>query len=465
MLPRVAVGLSTGPGWVDSLASLDRQSLPPRDVEVLLLDSGDDPDLTRRLVDAVHHRTNVRLTQAGPAGDTPSAQHLAKLTSADYVLELPAGSRVTRSGLDCLVRAADRSNADACTGQVGRPSRGLALVPDGAPATWGRLLRRSTLEGGDPVEVEETVPDVVLFDGPNGSSAVPGDEPDVDTAPRATDVRWTGGVLHLALELPPSTGADARVTVSLFSPVVGIDWPVDERAVEAGPTSGTDVRSLLVAVDPATLAAGQPLPTGTWWPVVRVHHEGRPASVSLVRVGRRRAAGGTHHGIPVVTFAERGRLGLDVGASDHPLVPRIRAGQCRVEESARGSLMTCHVPELDLEPGARLRGHVRLGRFEALADLEGAAGGGADLTAWVSGLPGSSRLFTKFSSSGYSPTGARLVIDGTGGMRVRPVRRKGGGGEQAAPAAPAAPGRTDPVRWSRQRLAPVLRRLKKVTRR
>jgi hypothetical protein len=236
----------------------------------------------------------------------------------------------------------------------------------------------------------------------------------------------------------------------VFSPVIGVEWPVDDSAVRVLNPAEQE-STLQITLDPATLAAGEALSEGTWWPRVRIQDADREIEL-LARVRPQKAAGGTHDGTSVVTFAEGGRLGIDVGATDHPLVPRIRAGRARVQESARGSLITCGIPELDMPPGARLPGHVGLGRFEIPAFLEGLPEGGTELTAWVSAMPGSTRLSTKFSAAGYAPTGVRLVVDQTGAMHVRPVRRRTSADRRPSVAVPAR-SRMARRAWARLRRA------------
>ena len=416
------------------------------------MDRGDEPDLTRELLDAARHRTNVRVESAVGAASKTWQGRLASLSHADYVLLLPAGWRAMPSALEALVAAADRDGADVCVGVVGSPKR-RAGAPDQAVVLTepGRLLRRAVL-GDGAASVEATVDAVTFVDGPDGAAAVPDDSTGSSHSLRATEVRWREGVLDLTLVLSPPLRGPARPAVSVFSTVIGVEWPVDTSAVRVLDASEQE-STFQITLDPATLAAGEGLSEGMWWPRVRIQDADREIEL-LARVRPQKAAGATYDGRSVVTFAEGGRLGIDVGATDHPLVPRIPAGRARVQESAGGSLMTCGIPELDMPPGARLRGHVGLGRFEIPAFLEGLPEGGAELTAWVSAMPGSTRLTTKFSAAGYAPTGVRLVVDQTGAMHVRPVRRRrtspDGSPSVAVPArtrmarsvmGPAAPGR------------------------
>jgi hypothetical protein len=108
---------------------------------------------------------------------------------------------------------------------------------------------------------------------------------------------------------------------------------------------------------------------------------------------------------------------------------------------------------IDLPESARVEGRLRLGDLPVNAWLE-RDGGVPVLRAWVSGLPGSSKLAVRITRAPYSPLGARLVVDGVGGMRIRPRQQKPAA---KAPTAASAPPRT--VASTARRLLGRARRL------
>jgi hypothetical protein len=279
-----------------------------------------------------------------------------------------------------------------------------------------------------------------FVDGDGPAAGVPAEPRAASYAAHAREVRWSGGVLAVEAELVAEAGGavpDVQA-VTVFSPETGVEWRLDDTDASAEPASDGTTR-LQVRIDPERLAAGGPLPSGTWWPSIRLAGD----EVILLRTTGRAAAGATCLPRPVVSFAQGQRLGLDVGGLKHPVVDRIPVPDASVVESVRGCWFTCPVPQVDLASGATVDGQLRLGGLTILGQLAGDEQGRAVLQAWVSGMSGSHRMKTKFSPARFADCGARLVIDGVGTMQVRPARRKarrgpGKAGPTAAAAADAA---------------------------
>jgi hypothetical protein len=216
----------------------------------------------------------------------------------------------------------------------------------------------------------------------------------------------------------PQVRPPFALRISLYSRERGVEWflPAEDLDVREGERPGTvSVRAVL---RPDRAAAGARLGSGVWWPVVVVS-DGERTAARGVRRSTEPLPAFTVSGQLVVFGAKKGRLGLDVGGTDHPPVRALDAGRASVTEDARGSLLTVPVPHLDLLEGEELQGKLRIGKLPVPASVR-AGSDGAVLRAWVSGLPGDYRLATKFSPAAFAPTRLSLAIGETGRMVVRP---------------------------------------------
>lgn len=429
-------------GSRELLASLDRQTLPAADFEILVGDDERSPELTARLEDLARHRTNLARV---PVADGDEEALLARATG-EYVLGVPAGRSLTPTALAVLIELADTTGADlvaGLTGRVGvRPER--PQDPAGPlPATAGRLRRRASTTAADltgdlghaPAETATAAVTTLCFlDAPDGAAdATPADVADPVAAVEAT---WRDGVLHL------TCAASGAVRASVYSAATGVEWPLGE-----GTEQGDHVAFRL---DPEDVPGLGPLPAGTWWPTLRVGDAGAPA---LVEAAAARAHGATFRDRTTVSFVEDRRLGLDVGASARQPIRRLDPARTTVVEDSRGSLLTSPIRNLDLAPGVRVTGWLRLGKMPVVAWLEDAEGTGPVLRAWVSGLAGESTLHTRFGRAQYAPVGARLVIDGVGAMTVTAA-----GKDAPAPAAdPASEAEAAPASKARRLAGRALR--------
>lgn len=402
-------------GSRELLASLDRQTLPAADFEILVGDDERSPELTARLADLERHRTNlVRVTVADGAEEALLAR-----ATGEYVVGVPDGRSLTPTALAVLTELADATGADlvaGLTGQVGvRPER--PQDPAGSlPATAGRLRRRTATTAADltadldraAAEAGAGVVTTLCFldasaDGSVDPAAAPADHAEPVAAGDAT---WRDGVLHV------SVVASGPVRASIYSAATGVEWPLGEASERDG--------SVTFRLDPEDVPGLGPLPVGTWWPTLRVGDAGAPA---LVEAAAARAHGATFRDRTTVSFAEGRRLGVDVGAGSRQPIRRLDPARTTVVEDSRGSLLTAPVGNLDLAPGAQVTGWLRLGKMPVVAWLEHVEGTGPVLRAWVSGLAGESTLHTRFGRAQYAPVGAQLVIDGVGTMTVTPVAK------------------------------------------
>jgi hypothetical protein len=469
-----------------SLASLDQQTLPAGEFEILIGDDATDPEGSGRLADLIAHRTNVRRCAAASGGGLPAA--LAE-ASGEYLMVLTGDRRLAPEALERMCALADSTTSDTClglTGQAGtRPALiGSADAQDGAGApggeatltsTWGRIHRRSAvaavvadeaatrsvsafetacISAASKISAVSTVP--CFLDGTADPGRISVGAVATSATLPATAVTWDGGVV--TLEVTVSAAAGASCGVSVYSPATGVEWQVADSDVNLDTSAST----LSIRIDPERLAAGHPLSEGTWLPSVRIPAS-RTHAPSLIGASARVAAGGTHTSRYVVSFAAQNRLGLDVGGLRHQLVDRLLPKATAIVEDARGSLLTSAVSGVDLAPGVRLEGSLRVGGLPVHAWLTGGDDGGAVLTAWVSGLVGNYPLATRFTPAPYAATGTRLSIDRIGAMRVRLVpaeKPSATAPRQANPANPARRVLARSVRVGRRTAGQTLRRLK-----
>jgi hypothetical protein len=232
-----------------------------------------------------------------------------------------------------------------------------------------------------------------------------------DGSVRATTVTWREGVLEVVAEVAGPTEA---LRASIYSHKIGVEWPLPEPTVDGS--------RITLRIDPEHVPGAGRLSDGLWWPSVRTG-EG-PETATLLEVSPQVAHGATFRRLTAVSFAARRRLGLDVGGRLNQPIRWLDPQAATVVEDSRGSLLTSPVPNLDLPPGARIDGELRLGELPVVAWLVHQDGSGPVLQAWVSGLAGESPLHTRFTPGRFGPTGTQLVIDGVGTMTVTPVPAK-----------------------------------------
>jgi hypothetical protein len=405
----------TAVGSIALLTSLDRQTLPAPEYEVLLGDDERDADLTARLDDLAAHRTNLVRVSTRSATDVAST--LLERAGGEYVVAVSPGRTLTAEALARLAERADSTGADLCLGLTGRagsrPAR-LSAAPDelGGPAGG---LRRRTSATPEQVSADFTGADATVDGAPAVAQALcflDGTPPDgvrppaeSETAVRAISksVVWRDGALEVVAEMSPP--ADV-VRASIYSDTTGVEWPLPDVQV--------DGNLVTLRIDPAAVPGVGALPEGTWWPTLRIGEHG-PV---LVRSRPLEAHGASMRGRTVVSFARGGRLGVDVGGLRHQPIRRIDPAATTVVEDSRGSLLTTRLANVDLAPGARHRGRLRLGGLPVVAWIEEQEGSGAVLQAWVSGLAGKKVIRIRFGRGRYARTDSQLVIDGLGAMHV-----------------------------------------------
>jgi hypothetical protein len=464
------------------LTSLDQQTLPAAEFEVLVVDDGADPATSTRLSDVIAHRTNVRRVAIEPGASAQEALDTALAdASGEYVLVLPTHRRITREALARLCQHADVTAADVCLGLTGVAGTRPATLPPthaadpvelGAddplrdPAT-GRIHRRSTadpallaseLEGAaaalPPGVRAAAVTSLTCFvDGRWSGSDVPALPERARYAVRASAVIWSAGALEITASVSAIEAEDVRVSrASIFSKESGVERSLDDLDVEKTPEGA----NLVLRIDPEDVPGVGRLPAGIWWPTVDVGDDSL-----LIEIAPRLAEGATLRGRPVVSFAKARRLGLDVGGSAHQPIRRLDPRQSSVVEDSRGSLLSCRLSNIDVAPEGRVTGSLKLGSLPVVAWLERGDGDAPVLRAWVSGLAGSSNLATQFTPAPQALTGARLAINGVGVMNVRRARRKTRRKTSGAAPTPSVPAPTTLVAKARRLAGRGLRAIRR----
>lgn len=451
MATRVSVLVSpSAAGSNGLLISLDRQTLPASEFEVLVADDGSAPAVTARWDDLVAHRTNVRRVPV-PAGTAAEGVVAALLEQADgeYVLAVPAGRRLTATALATLAGHADATTADVCDGLTGKAGQ----RPDRLPGPGGRLHRRTTLDpaalvadlrpaGSAPVASSTAVTDVLCFiDGRSPAARTVPPDTSAGTVTAST-VTWHDGVLEIVADV---AGSADGVRASIYSHPTGVEWPIPDVHVESGPEGAR----LTIRIDPADVPGTGRLPSGVWWPSVRIGE----GAARLIEATPAVAHGATFGTRTVVSFADARRLGIDVGAGVRQPIRRLVPRATTVVEDSRGSLLTSQLTNVDLAPGGRIDGQLRLGQMPVVAWIAHRDGAPV-LHAWVSGLAGDAVLHTRFSDAAFAPTGSRLVIDGVGAMTVARVEKR----TKTDPTPPAPAPTGGPARRVVRRLARSIRR-------
>jgi hypothetical protein len=458
----VALVPAQTPEAAATLDSLDRQTMPPGDYRILLVDDGRDAQRRRRLDQLTRNRVNVEVADSG----APLDPHL---TDADGLLVLEPGDRLTPDALEVLADFADRTGADVCLARTSRPgSRIVTPEPAGdqdrldveevrrAPEC-ARLHRVGFLQQAGVAVTADSLRDLderALDAGasvawcaeraavvrPQRSEPSDGQRAERWTA-RARDVGWREGILQAVAELQPADGTTADGVVvrgCVFRRGDGIEWPL--APCERTPDGGWQL-----SVDPATAAAGGPLVPGQHRVALLVTDPSGTERVELRVEGRVRSA--VHRdGVSHVVHGDGRRLGLDVGARSHPVVQRIRVDTARVAEDARGSLLTAAVPDVSIVDGGALVGELKVGGLPVKAWVEADGSGGSVLRSWVSGLTGSYDLSSRFSAAPFAPTGGRLVVDALGEMTVTRTPP----GRKARPEAPASAAPGPEPRWKQR---------------
>lgn len=416
------------------LTSLDLQSLPTDQFELVVADGGL-PDDVRSVLDTIARcRPNVR-TVAGTSGSILGAALDA--ASGIYVLAVDVTDELRPQALARLHDEAVRTGSEAVVGK--------RIHPDGDANGWRVLTRDGPVDpdsvsqlSGLPVlvarhaapaesrssrdfaarAVENAEAPTVLA----SYSCIIGDrteEPAAATstalsASAPTEATWSDGALTLSVALNAHPGLDADDLMAFVrSRETGEEWPITLSASHADATI-----DITMTVDPATAAMGEPLAQGRWRVVLRDRAESASSDFPIAAPAER-VLPGIVDGRVVIAFRTRsGDLDLDVGGTRRSALTRVDPAHCVIGEDARGTLLTVHIPVGTVRGNASLDGRLRLGSFPIKARIV-TDGQEARLESWLTGLAGTSELSTDFGSAKPVPMGLTLEISGTGEMSVR----------------------------------------------
>ncbi len=457
--------------------SVDGQTLPLTDFELVVADASDDGSADR-LQQLAGRRPNVTVLDAHDAEADRLGSALEHATG-EYLLVVDQQQRLAPRALELLLERARSTGADVVVGRVvTRSSSGSAALPDDAdrveaaeldPAGCIALVRRSLLT--DLPDAAAALRDPATLIGAAGTVSALGRYASAiqdrsTSAPGGAAVigsptyRWEGGALRVAVRVrlgePGSEGLAAWLVVA------------DERAEIALPASidrvdGDDATLTLAAtVDPRTAEGGRPLDDGPWSLRFRLVRSGREGSLPLGPAPSR--SGAVVAGRPHVVRAVGGLAHLDVGATGASVVGRVPASRASVVESVQGALVTLEYPDLHVHGDAVLNARLLLDGFALPARLV-CSEGGARLESYVGTLAGDPEVAVLAGGGKPAQTGLRLRVDGAGGMvfAKAPARRS------EDPATPSSgvpvvqrlrrriPGALDPV-VHRLATVPVLRR-------
>lgn len=125
MAPRATVVLASfGSIGRDTLRSLDRQSLPVSDFEVVIVQDVADSRELRSMTQLADNRPNVRLHPARTSGHLGARRNAgASAATGDYVLFLDGGNVLGDQALERLCNYADEHTADICLGKTSHSDR------------------------------------------------------------------------------------------------------------------------------------------------------------------------------------------------------------------------------------------------------------------------------------------------------------------------------------------------------
>ncbi len=414
-----------------TLASLDAQTIPAAEIQVILATGSG--DLARRLDRYAQNRPNVAVHHN--EGPPEASKHgAAALASGDWTLILGPGvmerrARVLPEALERLTRYADEHDLDRLTGRV--TYRSAAGILDG-------LFTENAVWSGDAPDRPEPFVlyrTAVLTDPRRHtrSGGVLADYPSLYLDPHLSNTppitrsgitaHWVDGRLRVEVTLRSESAAmggrrlhDERLRFAVHHPVTGLDFWLDTDA----PTPvdpAAEVRVARAELDPRHAALGEPLPEGIWelWvSVIGDDHTG-----CRLRIPAASAPSAVLDGTLVAVARHADGLAVDVGATRYPAIGALPADGADVTESRRGSLATLLVPELHVTGEARIRGRLH-GNDSAPATLV-CAEGEARVECFLSGLAGTQPLSVAFGGARPAETGLSLRIDPSGSMAIIPT--------------------------------------------
>ncbi len=439
----VVVRVERGGSWLTALTrSLDGQSLAVGDFEVVYAVSDTSLPVARRLQELSTRRPNVRvITGAAAAG-------LDEQLAGSWVLDLgtDVSSRAPRLLPQALQRLLDFAEPAPCDVVLGR-----TVGDDAAPASDLFVSDRTDVDGAVvPLALGSSL--VLRRRGHDGPSMIAGDaqlagakigvlasypcahlaesaQGVQSTSTKVSDVSyaWRDGVIAIAASGAVDHRPDTPgVQFSVRHQKTGVEFWLTGRGDVADDGAFTATTEL----DVRTAAAGGPLTTGLWQVRVGVHGGTDGWSVRTALPPAPLGAG-IVDGMPVAARGSDGSMALDVGATRWSVIGKVRPSAVSVTETSHGSLMSMAL-DVAAVGESRERGMVWLGDFDIPAHLV-TDGSGVRVECYLSGLPGSSPMATRFGGGKPASTGLTVTASDTGIFTVAKTP------PDAEPRRPAAP--------------------------
>lgn len=423
-MPKVSVvidGSQPVESVVSSIQALDRQTFPFAEVEIVV-GAGSQAD-TRAALDRVAvRRSNVRVV---PDADVQEALR------GDYVVQVVAERPLFPEALERLVTFADEHGLDVVAGRVADRSRAPAAVfrADAAEIdghdreqALGRgvgsgvvlAARRCVRVESGRVELDGAEARVgVLASYPSALGAAGADGAGVAAGPvTVSGVRWVGADLVIALSGTDVSDQPPVVQLRRLGDGLSFWLPATVSDAEAEPAV------IEVRCSPLSAGADTSLGVGLWeLDVAAPGSEGAAYGIVQGRV----SSAAVLDGLGLVVAGRRGApVRLDVGPTRHALLGPLAGAGATVVESARGSLLRVPLPSLHVGTNRPIAGFIGLDALKLPATIE-VEEESAVLSAWVSGLAGTSALSAQFGSAPMQPIGLSLSISGIGAMSVIPT--------------------------------------------
>jgi hypothetical protein len=439
---------TTDPGerLLGLVRSLDAQTLPARDFEVVVADASVDGS-AERLRDFAERRANVVVVAAEPGTPEAALVRLAReRATGDRVVVLAQDRRLAPRALELLLGRAASSASGTVVGRVADGAgSGSARLPDDADRAEPGVIDPAT-----SILLEPRVPDApgtVAVIGRYACAVGEGEPPGPVDGPALSSVAigWEAGRLQVDAEVRDAP-ADARAW--LVAAREGVDLALPATLEADG--------SLAASLDPGRAEAGGALADGLWDLRLRVTWSDGETTLP-VPAGPRLAA--VVDGRPSVVRPGADGAQLDVGATRGEVTGPAPQETASVVESVRGILLVLEQPTVHVHGDADLDARLLLGGFPLRARLV-CRDGAARVEALASSLAGTSALGIAVGGGQPVPTGLRLRVDGVGAMTVEVV-------PPPKPEPPPAPAGPPPLVQRLRRLAPtplepVVRRLSRV---
>ncbi|WP_375491733.1 hypothetical protein [uncultured Jatrophihabitans sp.] len=412
--------------WLTALAaSLDAQTLGYDDFETVLVLAEPGGPTHDRVADFARHRPNVRVV----TGELVVAEHL----QGRWVVDLGDDLDERRPELfpQALGQLVAFGETHGCAAVLGRAQvRGRRVLDRLFARDTGELAADvlGSLTGPAPlIAVAAQVAAQVgtcprLPDVPGAVGAL-GDHPvvlisgpvDADEQFRVAEAvgHWVDGTLELRAILDPPATPDAAPVLHLRHAKTYDELALPTRVEQDG------ARPVVVAaLDVRAATADGPLPDGPW--ELHLVQPGdtsawiEPAPVPPLPGPLPSAAIG---GLLVASTRRQDRQVVDVAATAASVVGKVPIAAGSVAESARGSLLTLRLDDLSVLDAGAVRGQLFLGSLVLPVDLV-SDGDSVRLQSWVSGLPATLPVHTRFGIGPRTATGLALQIDGDGAMAV-----------------------------------------------